>query len=151
MTSDPFTPIRHRLLAVLDVRPDAIVPTLAKKIIVASAKILPDMSNYMIAMAATELRYAADVAVKYGRSDISVDLRCIACELEVTFHENDNRAAVPVSNISIHFRSGSITGDCTGCSAAEVADALAVVVAALRDLDGPPHYVCYTEGYIEAG
>lgn len=148
MTNDPFTPIRQKLLDVLDVRPDAIVLVLAKRIVVVSAKILLDISEDRIKQVMAELRSVAAVAIRYGRSDISAELHCIARELEAELPENPVRPACTVDNLLIDFRGGEISGNCDGCNAAEVADALVRIAEALRDMNYTPNYIGCSKGKV---
>lgn len=145
---DTFTPIRQRLLAVLNVQPEAIVPVVAKKIVEASAWILPDMSINAIEEVVEDLRSVADLAEWFGCSDISADLNCIARELEAESVEPNGSK---VGEVYIDFRDGEISGNCDGCSAADVADALMTVAEALRMMDETPDYIGFDEGKISVG
>jgi hypothetical protein len=78
----PEDGIRERLLAVLDIRPKAIVPVLAERLVALSTSIVPDMSDGQIHWVRDELLDCADVAAQYGRSDLSASINHIARELE---------------------------------------------------------------------
>jgi hypothetical protein len=56
-----------------------------------------------------------------------------------------------VNEVYINFASGKISGECSGCNAAEVADALVAIATALRMMDDTPDYVDYDEGKISVG
>lgn len=56
-----------------------------------------------------------------------------------------------MNEVYINFNTGEISGDCSGCNAAEVADALVTIAEALRLMDDTPGYVDYDEGKISAG
>jgi hypothetical protein len=56
-----------------------------------------------------------------------------------------------VGEVYINFDSGEISGNCAGCSAAEVADALAQIVGELQAMDNTPGYVDYDEGKFFSG
>ncbi len=74
MSNDPFTLIRLRLLAVLDNRPDTIVPSVAKGVVSISAWILPDMSENGIDVVMAGLQGLSGEAEGYGRIDIADEL-----------------------------------------------------------------------------
>lgn len=78
----PSEVLRKRLLAVLDVRPKTIVPILAEKVVVLSARILLNMSHTQILRVRDACDDCAAIAVQYGRSDISAEINCINRELE---------------------------------------------------------------------
>jgi hypothetical protein len=53
-----------------------------------------------------------------------------------------------VNEVHIDFNSGEISGDCSDCTAADVADALVRIAQELRVLPGTPDYINYDEGKI---
>lgn len=150
-TNDPFTLLRWRLLAVLDNRPDAIAPHLAKKIVVASARILPDMSVNAIEEAITDLEPLEIIAAEYGRIDISDELEEIIQSLQAKLPAPPESAKPNDCRIGINFLYGNIIGGCSGCTAADVADALIAVAQGLQVLDGTPDYISYANGVVDAG
>lgn len=143
--NDPFTPIRRRLLAVLDNRPDAIVPALAKRIVAASGWILPDMSVNAIEEVMVDLMALSDTAAEYGRPDITDELMDIEDSLCAELPQRTSPAKPNNCRIGINFHSGSIGGGCSGCTAADVADALSAIVAELQMMDTTPDYIAYTD------
>lgn len=150
-TNDPFTPIKQRLLDVLANQPDTIVPALAKKIVVASAWILPDMSVNAIEEVIVDLTDLADMATEYGRPDIDDELEEITEALRAELPELPDLPEATGCEVYINFPSGAISGDCFSCNAAEVADALIAVAEALRHCDETPELAGFADNkpYVE--
>ena len=143
MSNDPFTPIRQRLLAVLDSRLDAIAPFIAKEVVTISAWILPDMSVNAIEEAMADLQGLSEVASQYGRADIDDELEDVAELL---------RAELPGPNefrLTLNFHDGSLAGGCADCDAADVAEALGEIVAELQRNPNTPARIAFTNHGVE--
>ncbi len=56
-----------------------------------------------------------------------------------------------VNEIYIDFATGEVSGNCSGCNAADVAVALETIVRELRAMDSTPSYIEYDEGKVFAG
>jgi hypothetical protein len=78
----PADVVKDRLLAVLLVQPELIVPLLSRKIVVANAGIMPDMSTTQFLQTMDCLADCARIADQSGRDDIAVEIGCIRNALE---------------------------------------------------------------------
>jgi len=56
-----------------------------------------------------------------------------------------------MNELFINFATGDIDGNCSGCNAAQVADALMTIAAALQVMDDTPNYIDYDEGKVFLG
>jgi hypothetical protein len=157
MSNDPFTPIRLRLLAVLDNRPYAIVPILAEGVVALSARIRPEMSEDRIDSVAGDLQNLTNMAEEYGRIDIANELDAVEDLLRADFSDFSEFSQPVESNgsrvgeIYIDFAGGTGSITCDGCNAADVAEALITVAENLRMMDETPDYIGFDEGKISVG
>jgi len=86
----------------------------------------------------------ADAAEAGGDVGSAETIGCVASTFSNDLRIWYNEAKRNPCRVSINFLNGSIGGGCSGCNAADVAEALLAIVAKLQVSDVTPDYVAYT-------
>jgi hypothetical protein len=81
-----------------------------------------------------------------AENELRIILRILVDPVESTHHLFSN-----VGEIFLDFANGEVSGDISGCNAAEVADALIAIANELRRMDETPSYIDFDEGKVSVG
>ena len=79
------------------------------------------------------------------------ELNDAADRIDAACFDPPRRPIAPVSEIYIDFTDGTIDGNCSGCTPAEVSDALVQVIAELQMMDTTSSYLSFRNGNVFKG
>lgn len=118
------------------------------------------MSNEVVEAALQRIRSVANRLRAPGmiwnkdRAAFADGLVCMAGRIEAACSDSPIQLYCPPSPVSefiIDFVDGTISGICSICTPAEVADALMRITAELQMMDDTPNYFCFDEGKVSTG
>ncbi len=144
MPNDRVEAIRLKLGALTLSEPDTIVPCLQASLRSLFVRVARDMQGAAMDAVLHDLPAASVLAEMYGRLDIADRLDGIEGELRDI---RNGSPEPPESNgvrLGINFTTGGMSGGCSGCTAAEVAEALGAMAADLQSRGVSPTYIAFT-------